>query len=170
MVQVEREPKQDEQIGHLHAAQVQVGGGPHVAVAPDQQHGHQVVAHTQGEQAEVHRGHWHRRPQGECQAAAALITGLQRAPQRSPPPPPPRPGTVADISGHGCGLPKRKCAWTDGAFVALTTMPGPPEDSEMRVASASARGQPPSSSLDTVSQSLGFVGRSLATLTASQEP
>lgn len=77
-VQVEGEPEQDEQVGYGHAAQVQVGGGPHVPVAPDQQHRHHVAAHPDGEQTQAHGGHRHQRPQGEGRAEA-LVARQQRA-------------------------------------------------------------------------------------------
>lgn len=76
-VEVEGQPHEDEQVRHGHAAQVQVGGGLHVAVAADDQHREDIARHAdhQEPQADGRGGDEH--PQGQRQAQP-LVAGRPR--------------------------------------------------------------------------------------------
>lgn len=76
-VEVEGQPHEDEQVRDGHAAQVEVGGGLHVAVAADDQHREDIAGHADHEEPQADGRDGNEHPHGQRQAQP-LVAGRPR--------------------------------------------------------------------------------------------
>lgn len=76
-VEVEGQPHEDEQVRDGHAAQVEVGGGLHVAVAADDQHREDIARHADHEEPQADGCDGNQHPHGQHQAQP-LVAGRPR--------------------------------------------------------------------------------------------